>query len=510
MTPHVHVPRPLAHGLHLLLVAALSACSGSSHDRASAASEFAQQCSVHNPYRADALGATTVADLATEQRWVRAYVDESYLWYRNVQDVNASDAAYSRDTDGDFLSSLTGYFQALTRKSNPALDHFSFTSSTKAYNQSSQSGVDTSSGALWDLRANTPPRDIRVAYVHPNTPAANAGLQRGDVLVSVNGYLAASDTSTVGIDALNGLLFGSQGAATYTVVVKRAETEQPAVTVATQAMELNPVPATQVLTQPDGSKVGYLLFTDFNAVSEQRLIAAVTQFRDAGVQDLVLDLRYNGGGYVYIANILASMIAGPAQTDGKTFQRFQYNDKRSDETAASARPFTSTTCEPDFNTGRCTRNEALPRLNLSRLYVLTTDNTCSASEAVINGLAGVDVQVQRIGTTTCGKPYGFAAQDNCGLSYFPIEFQIANDKGFGDYANGMAPTCEVQDDDPHALGDPAEAQLAAALTLRSTGSCPASLPAAQARAQHAGAKSATRPAMRPPAYKTGMDGWLPQ
>jgi hypothetical protein len=90
---------------------------------------------------------------------------------------------------------------------------------------------------------------------------------------------------------------------------------------------------------------------------------------------------------------------------------------------------------------------------------------------LINGLRGIDVQVNLIGATTCGKPYGFTAKDNCGISYFPIEFKGVNAKGFGDYAGGFAPTCEVADDFDHPLGDPNETMLAVALGHRATGAC---------------------------------------
>ncbi len=125
--------------------------------------------------------------------------------------------------------------------------------------------------------------------------------------------------------------------------------------------------------------------------------------------------------------------------------------------------------EQRFN---CASSAALPVLNLARVWVLSSADTCSASEAVVNGLRGVDVQVNIIGGTTCGKPYGFTAKDNCGISYFPIEFQGVNAKGFGDYANGFTPTCQVADDFGHELGDSAEGMLAAALSHRNTGQCP--------------------------------------
>jgi hypothetical protein len=133
--------------------------------------------------------------------------------------------------------------------------------------------------------------------------------------------------------------------------------------------------------------------------------------------------------------------------------------------------------------GLCTDVKPLPTLNLSRVYVLAQSGTCSASEAIINGLRGVNVDVVLIGGKTCGKPYGFTAKDNCGISYFPIEFAGVNAKGFGDYADGFEPGigtsqrlvngCVVDDDLDHALGDTQEAMLAAALNHTSTGQCPA-------------------------------------
>ncbi|HEY0339856.1 MAG TPA: hypothetical protein VGC34_03540, partial [Steroidobacteraceae bacterium] len=132
-----------------------------------------------------------------------------------------------------------------------------------------------------------------------------------------------------------------------------------------------------------------------------------------------------------------------------------------------------------------TSGQALPTLNLSRVFVLTGPSTCSASEAVMNGLQGVNVQVIQIGTTTCGKPYGFYPQDNCGTTYFSIEFRGINAQGFGNYPDGFSPSnsttpsgatfpgCEVADDFTHSLGDPTEARLAAALNYRLGMTCPA-------------------------------------
>ena len=119
------------------------------------------------------------------------------------------------------------------------------------------------------------------------------------------------------------------------------------------------------------------------------------------------------------------------------------------------------------------------------MFVLTGGGTCSASESIINGLRGIDLEVIQIGATTCGKPYGFYPADNCGTTYFSIQIQGVNAKGFGDYPDGFSPQntartegvsvpgCVVGDDFGHALGDVDEARLKAALQYRLDATCPA-------------------------------------
>jgi hypothetical protein len=231
---------------------------------------------------------------------------------------------------------------------------------------------------------------------------------------------------------------------------------------------------------PPNDKVGYFLFTDHIATAEKALFDAFTQLRTAGVTDLILDMRYNGGGYLDIASELAYMIAGPSRTTGKTFERLQFNDRYPDTD-----PFSGLPLQPEgfvnqslgFVPSRLESGMPLPSLGLSRVFVLTSSATCSASESVMNSLAGVDVQVIQIGKTTCGKPYGFVPQDNCGTTFFAIQFQGVNNKGFGDYADGFVPGgvfpgCTVADDFMHVLGNPAEGLIAAALQYRASSTCP--------------------------------------
>jgi carboxyl-terminal processing protease len=185
--------------------------------------------------------------------------------------------------------------------------------------------------------------------------------------------------------------------------------------------------------------VGYLLFNDHIATAEAALVAAVKTLAQLGVFDLVLDIRYNGGGYLDIASELAFMVAGPAATNGKTFDRITFNGKYPTTDPITGRPLAPTPFWSQTQGFSLPAGQALPSLNPNRVFVLTGNNTCSASEAIINSLRGVGVGVEviLIGAQTCGKPYGFYPQDNCGTTYFAIQFKGVNPLGFGDYADGF-------------------------------------------------------------------------
>ena len=141
--------------------------------------------------------------------------------------------------------------------------------------------------------------------------------------------------------------------------------------------------------------VGYLLFNDHIATAEPELIDAVNTLRAANVQDLVLDLRYNGGGYLDIASELAYMIAGSARDRRSDFERLVFNDKHPSTNPVTGQPLAPTPFHTTAQGFTCARGTALPTLNLNRVFVLTSDDTCSASESIINGLRGVGVEVIR-------------------------------------------------------------------------------------------------------------------
>jgi carboxyl-terminal processing protease len=200
----------------------------------------------------------------------------------------------------------------------------------------------------------------------------------------------------------------------------------------------------------------------------------------------VLDIRYNGGGFLDIASELAYMIADPNMTAGQTFELVEFNARHPSTDPVTGIAITPTTFHSTTQGFSVTSGQALPNLGLQRVFVLTTSGTCSASESVMNSLQGVGVQVIQIGATTCGKPYGFYPADNCGTTYFSIQFQGVNARNFGGYPDGFTPSsalttssgtsatlpgCTVNDDFTHQLGDQNESLLFVALGYRAGQSC---------------------------------------
>ena len=316
---------------------------------------------------------------------------------------------------------------------------------------------------------------LRIGYVDATGPLALQGVARGAEITTIQGTAVSALSTTT----LNGFLFPSSvGVSLSLTVVDAGQTVARAITISSASVVEDPAPIAQVLTSdannPASSKIGYLLFNDHIATAETELINDFASFRDAGVTDLVLDLRYNGGGYLYIASELAYMIGGSQITPNATFEKLVFNDKHPEKTNAASN-------NVRFPTASLT-GQSLPTLNLPRVLVITAPGTCSASESVINALTPF-VQVIRIGGTTCGKPYGFIQTNNCSKAYFAIQFQGVNNVGFGDYTTGFTPTCVVADDFSHALGDRNEGRLAATLAYGRTGVCPAAVASTQESVQ---------------------------
>ncbi|WP_039989956.1 S41 family peptidase [Paraglaciecola arctica] len=412
-----------------------------------------------------------------EKMWLRSWTNDTYLWYREVDDNNPA------------LFSVADYFSQLKTNeltaSGSFKDNFHFTQSTEEYNQRTQSGVSSGYGISWEYVSSSSPRRLIVRYTEPSSPAAIASVSRGYELKKIDGIDFKNATSQTEVDKINAALNPTDPGQTFNFVFTDNAGKVLLETNLTSAnIELQPVQNVKIIDTAAG-KMGYMQFNSFIRAGQAGLITAFQEFVDQGITELVIDLRYNGGGLLAMASQVAYMVAGSGQTNNQIFETLQFNDKYPNNdpvTGNTLQPTPFYSNEINWTTNTLTDNN-LPSVALTRVFILATDNTCSASEAVINGLSGIDVEVVLIGDTTCGKPFGFYATDNCSTTYFTIQFQGVNAKGFGEYSDGFSPVispvfddqlvgCTINDDFTHVLGNEDESLLAAAISYAETGLCP--------------------------------------
>lgn len=292
--------------------------------------------------------------------------------------------------------------------------------------------------------------ELRVTEVYPSSPAAEAGFDRGSEIVALNGKSVQKTYE----DGEWGTIWGGEEAG-YAVSVsfKTAAGELRSNRIAKRVVTIPTVPLVRVV-DAGGRKTGYLVFKNFVEPSYAALDAAFAQLRNAGATELVLDLRYNGGGLIAVAQYLGGLIGGD-RTSGEVFAQYVHNDKQ------SARN----------NSIRFTRPAAA--FPLSRLVVITTRSSASASELIINALRPY-MPVTVVGDNSYGKPVGQYGFRVCDKMLWPVSFSVQNSRGQSDYYDGFVPDCRAADDLGRALGDAKEASLATALNFIATGSCPAS------------------------------------
>ena len=391
----------------------------------------------------------------SEQRSaLRTFMQEQYFWNDRM---GAADEA-ARDMDGYFTSLL-----------NRPTDRYSSTQPSAVFNGVFLEGYRTGYGyaLAW---ANADQSLVRVRSVEPLSPVGKAGLRRGDWIISIDGL----PPEAVGQGQLP--VVTTEGVPREFVVIGNDGQERRFTAISAE-YPLTPLSDTRVIeTQgADGQalKVGYLAYGQFVGYSQAALNEAIRQFADAGVSEVVLDLRYNGGGSVATSQRLASLLGGTRLVN-KTFADMRNNPQRSVYNWTYR-----------FMGSRAQLQGGQPLENLQRLVVITSGATASASELLINGLRPF-MPVVLVGATTYGKPYGSTPRDSCGTVYNAIQYNFLNASGDANYASGFAADCEVPDDLGHALGDPREARLAAALTYIREGRC-TSAPQTQALRRAPGA-----------------------
>lgn len=444
---------------------------------------FAARCAAPrtetDPVTGQQLHPDTAGTIVDENNWLRSWSNDSYLWYDEIL-----------DQDPALFASPLAYFDELrttelTGTGNPK-DRFHYTMDTEQWLAQSQSGISAGYGMRLIILSAVPPREVVVSFTEPGTPATAQAIARGARIVGVDGADLIDGNTQEIVDTINAGLFPRSPDELHDFDVLDPGASAPRLVTMTSAqITAVPVQGVSTVTSPQGATVGYLHFTQHIATAESLLMNAVEQLAASDIEDLVIDVRYNGGGFLGIASQLAYMIAGDARTAGRTFEVLQFNDKY-----PATNPVTGAPLDPleflDTTVGLSSApaNQPLPALNLDRVFMLTSARTCSASESIINSLRGVGVEVVQIGERTCGKPYGFYPTDNCGTTYFNIQFRGVNDAGFGDYADGFVPAsgatltdtvlpgCIVADDFDFSLGHPDEARLSAALHYRDTAACP--------------------------------------
>jgi C-terminal peptidase prc len=320
----------------------------------------------------------------------------------------------------------------------------------------------------------------RVALVHRGSPAEQGGIARGQRIVSVNGVTAEaieeSDTW--------GTIFGpNELGVTIGLELEQLDGSTRSIELVKDWVAIQTVHTTSLLFAGEES-VGYLLFTGFLGTSDEGLRRAFEALNREGAKRLVLDLRYNGGGFVSVATLLASLVVAEEHV-GEPFIVGRYNERH------AANDFATLFADEPA------------KLGAERLVALTGPGTASASELVVNGLRPY-LEVELVGERTHGKPVGANTWNRCGLAITPITFRTLNADGEGDYFDGLAPGCEAPDDLAHDLGDPREARLAAALARLRGEACPPSASELRTLGRISGrAPHGSTPVLRGPADTTG-------
>ena len=286
----------------------------------------------------------------------------------------------------------------------------------------------------------------------PPSPASEAGLERGDRISAIGGRTVEE---LIEAGELGSAFGPNEPGSEVDLRVRTTEGSTRTVTVVRDFFVFDPVPVVDVFER-DGRSIGYVMLRSFVEPASQPLVRAFERFRDEEVDDLVLDLRYNSGGLLSVAQALADLVAG-AIADDEILWRRVFNAQNAD--CEEVRRFSA-------------RAESLG--DLERVAALTLGGTASASEQVISGLRPW-VETLTVGGVTFGKPvgqFGFSFCEDRVLR--PVTFQTVNADGDGDYFEGVSPDCGAAELVDGELGDPAENMLAAALVRLSTGACDAS------------------------------------
>ncbi len=402
--------------------------------------------------------------------WIYDQLSDKYYWNDAVK---AATPDYSLDYDKFLYDLLSGLDNA--KDSDGTMDGGFYENNQRyVYSYIERSAASRAEGeasifgfgfeAFWFTYESTVYYAGLVTWIQPKSPAEKAGLKRGMWLMKYNGSLISYSA----YESMYEQVYLQGGATSMTLTDDNNKTY----TLSSSLMETNPVIYSGVVQTELGKKVGYLVYNEFERGPQagstfkfdNYVREAFAKFKAEPVEALVLDLRYNPGGYVSSCQILTSLIADVASTpattghDAPVFAELRYNSSRQ---------------QPSF----MYYYEEPNSLKFKKVYVLATGYSASASEMVINSLRGIGVDVVHIGTTTEGKNIGMeripakASEYKTVGSYkyemWPITFRIYNALGESDYPDGLTPTYQVSEfrdqEVIYELGDKNELLLYSAL-----------------------------------------------
>jgi carboxyl-terminal processing protease len=409
------------------------------------------------------------ASSSPTQNFVWRGLNTYYLWQANVPNLADNKFASQIDLD-DFLgkySTPENLFNDLLYQKG-TVDRFSVIFSDYVKLEQALTGTAKNDGVEYGLFFKTGSTTNifgYVRYILPNSDASSKPINRGTIFYGVNGVSLTKDN-------YRGLLSQDN------ISLNLADYDNGNITPNGQSVALNktaysenPVFFKNVYTV-GSKKIGYLMYNGFFTAYETQLNDAFSYFKNEGITDLVLDLRYNGGGSIATATRLGSMITGLPSS--QVFSRQQWNSKV--QGAIDPSNFVN-----NFAT-KIDGGENINSLNLAKLYVLTTGSTASASELVINSLKA-HINVVQIGTKTVGKNVGSitlydtknftrpssGVSANSNYAMQPLVLKTTDKNGFGEYQNGISPDAgnELREDLTNlgVLGNVTEPLLAKAISL---------------------------------------------
>lgn len=389
----------------------------------------------------------------TANEWIESKMRNMYYWYKEIPDKSELD--FNKETELFFTSLLSNKDG---KDTDGGHQYYSYIEKTNAATRSYY-GNRPSLGfefQLWYIKS-IQKYAVNILYTLPDSPASRNGLKRNDWILTI-------DNNTVGPDNVSKLISGDPVTLGLSDdaenPVSRTVRLVPAM-VLDNPVYLDTVFNTSNFTNPEiprNLKIGYLVYNHFTSGPEgendemfnNSLRRVFARFKAANVNDFILDLRYNMGGIVTSAQLLATMLA-PASALDQEFCHLEYNDKQ-----------TALNRTLKLDTKYMKQNAGGENLNLGRLFIITSNRTASASEAVINGLRPyMGDNIILVGEQTEGKNVGSISIKDTRYNYtlHPIVTQLYNKNNESDYTNGFTPVERERGEgykgaEMHELGNP--------------------------------------------------------